>query len=428
MKKSLLVEPGKISGTIVLPSSKSHTLRALIFALFASGKTKIDSPLISKDVDSMIHAIENFGAKVVKKENCFEVEGAGGRFSPPEDVINSGNSGIVYRFITAASALFPYYTVITGDESIRKRRPISSLLQGLNSLGVFTASSRGDNKAPLIIKGPMQSGMLSLDGEDSQLVSAMLIAAPFAKGPIEIFVNEPKELPWIELTLSWLKLLKIPFERRGFTYYKTYGGASIEGFNYAVPGDLSSLAFPLAASIITQSTCQIERADLCDVQGDKIFVFLLQKMGACIEIDHKHHRLEVLKSPCLQGGVIDCDSCIDAVPILAALGCFCQSPMLLKNCLVARSKESDRLFAITQELRKMGAKIEESQDALTIFPSPLKGAKVFSHGDHRIAMSLCVAALGASGETWIDDVECIGKTFPSFTKDLQNLGAKLCEI
>lgn len=425
--KSYRIQQSKCFGQITLPSSKSHTLRALTFALLATGVTKIQNPLPSPDVDAMIKAIELFGAKVVITQKGINVFGVGAHLPAAQDVIYCGNSGIVYRFMTAIAALLPTYTILTGDESIRTRRPIEPLLEALRSLQVMAISSKCDGKAPIIVKGPLMPGRMRLCGEDSQLVSSILIAGSFARGPIELYVDNPKELAWVDLTLDWLKRLNIPFERMGYTYYKIFGQCELKAFEYTVPGDLSSLAFPLVASLITHSSTRIDNIDFDDCQGDKELVSILQSLGAQFEIRKEEKALIVLASPTLNGGEIDCDKCIDAVPILAVLGCFCSSPLILKNCENARFKESDRLSSITLELKKMGASIEEHTSSLIIRPSSLYGAKVYGHKDHRIAMALSVAGLRASGETLVEDVDCVAKTYQTFAKDFKSLGVSLCE-
>ena len=148
-------------------------------------------------------------------------------------------------------------------------------------------------------------------------------------------------------------------------------------------------------------------------------------MGAHIEIDSKNKKVIIKRTKHLKGIDIDVNNFVDAIAILAVIGCFAEGKTRLFNAQIARHKESDRISAITQELKKMGANIEEQEDGLIIYPSPLKAAKLYSHKDHRIAMALSVAALVAKGTSLIDDVECITKTYPSFIDDFRHLGAKI---
>ncbi|WP_194847838.1 3-phosphoshikimate 1-carboxyvinyltransferase [Candidatus Neptunochlamydia vexilliferae] len=417
------VEPSSLSGYLTVPPSKSHTHRALLFALLAEGTSVIHHPLDSPDTTAMLRVIEQFGARVTQKEEVIEVEGVGGNLSHPEQIINAGNSGIILRFVSALAALRPSHTLVTGDESICTRRPMNPLLGALEELGSFAKSLGEDGFAPLAIRGPFKGGKCSLNGSDSQPVSALLIAASFAKEPTEITVESPGEKPWIDLTLDWLNFLGLPYENDDYTHYKIPGGGRCKGFTKTIPGDFSSLAFPLAAALITQREISLENVDKSDIQGDKKLLDVLEKIGAKMTFEGK--TLHIQEGGPLQGMEVDINSMIDALPILAVLGCYAQGKMTLTGGAVAREKESDRIAVMAQELRKMGAEIEEKKDGLIIIPSPLHGAELDSHGDHRVAMALTVAAMGAKGPSTVHNTACIAKTYPKFKERFNNLGAKI---
>jgi 3-phosphoshikimate 1-carboxyvinyltransferase len=165
-----------------------------------------------------------------------------------------------------------------------------------------------------------------------------------------------------------------------------------------------------------------------DVQGDKKLIPLLIELGANIEIDDHEKTITVKKGSSLKGGKIDINPLIDAVTILAVLSCFASEPIEIFNGAIARRKESDRIHAIATELKKMGAKVEEKTDGLIIYPSSLKGAAVSTHQDHRMGLSLAVAALGAKGNTRIQGIECISKSYPFFCRSFKQIGAKIEEI
>ncbi len=418
---SIQIGPSKLQGEIVIPPSKSHTLRALLFALMAKGKSRISRYLHSPDTTAMVEALCSLGAKVEAAKEELIVEGVDGKLSAAEDVIQCGNSGQVLRFIGALASLSPSYTVLTGDRSIRHNRPIQPLLDALGKLGAMAVSSRLDGRAPIIIRGPIQGGKTSLRGEDSQPVSALLITGAFV--PIEIDVIEPGEKPWIGLTLHWLDKFHIPYENHQFKRYKTKGGALLSAFDYSVPGDFSSAAFPIAAALLTGSELKLNCLDREDVQGDKAILPLLEKMGAKFEIGPQS--ITVKKTSGLKGTRIDVNDFIDALPILAVIGCFAEGKTEIVNGAIARTKESDRIGSIATELKKMGAKIEERADGLTIHSSPLRGASLNAHQDHRIAMALTVAALAATGETTLHGIEAAKKSYPTFFEDFRFLGAQM---
>jgi 3-phosphoshikimate 1-carboxyvinyltransferase len=227
------------------------------------------------------------------------------------------------------------------------------------------------------------------------------------------------------LTLDWFKRLGIDYQQQNHTQYVISGNAAYSGFEYTVPGDFSSCAFPLVAALITHSEIRLNNLDMNDVQGDKSLIFALQAMGALIEIDNDKKTVDVKKSKGLVGNKINVNNYIDAVPILAVMGCFAQGETVITGAAIARKKESDRLSVITQELQKMGANITELEDGLIIKPAKLTGTSVSSFDDHRIAMSLAIAALSAEGETIIENTLCVDKSYPNFAQALQKLGASI---
>lgn len=369
-------------------------MRALLLALLSEGRSRISNVLNSPDTDKLYDIAIQLGARVVVEGDLWVIDGVAQRLLPVNQPLDVGNSGILRRFLTAILAKESHRYRLTGDDSVMAR-PMSALQSALQQLGV-TFFPDGS------FQGPLQPGITQVDGQDSQPVSALLFAAALNPGETVIQVKHPGELPWIDMTLHWLKLLGVDFEREGYEVYKVRG-KSITGFNYTVPGDFSSAAFPHAASQITGGNVELLGLVDDDVQGDKAF----------------------LKMNILDGGVFDLNACIDAVPIAAVMACFAKKPVSLVNISVARTKECDRLSVIKQELSKMGARVQEKHDSLIIEPASLKGGIVDSHGDHRIAMALAVAGLAAQGGTTVRDCACIEKTFPRFVKAFQELGAKI---
>ena len=184
----------------------------------------------------------------IEVSDSLVIEGLNGVIDRAEDVIHAGNSGLVLRFCCAIGALSKHPVVITGDHSIRHQRPMQPLLSALSQLGVSARSMRGDGFAPVIIEGPLRPGKASVYGEDSQPVSSLLMASAFAEGETELLIENPGEKPWVSLTLDWFDRLGIRYENHGFTHYRV-GSSRYDGFEYTVPGDFSSAAFPLAAAL-----------------------------------------------------------------------------------------------------------------------------------------------------------------------------------
>jgi 3-phosphoshikimate 1-carboxyvinyltransferase len=377
----LEIEPSKPVGSVLVPPSKSHTLRAILFSALAFGQSEIENPLNSPDTEAMLDAVEAFGATVYRGASI-KIEGHPLRI--PERPIDCGNSGLVFRFMVALASLLPGTTFFTGDHSIRTSRVITPLLHALEKLGARTTPW-----PHLSVTGPISPGFTSLDGADSQPVSALLIAASLLPGTTHIQVDQPGETPWIDMTLHYLASR---VQKQDYTHYRVFGAPFLPR-RYQIPADSSSALFPWALGL------HLEQFQIDPIQGD----------GRVMQIP-------------IQGS-LDVNPFIDALPLLAVLGC--RQGLHLKGGAIARKKESDRIHAIATELRKMGADLDEAPDGLLIRPSLLSGAHLFSHSDHRIALSLIVAALQATSPSRLEGVEVIQKTYPTFIQELIRCGAKL---
>ncbi len=421
-----IVEKSTLAGTVSVTTSKSHTMRAILLASLAEGISRIRHPLPSPDARAMIHACRALGAIVEEGNGELVITGTGGRLTLPADVIDVGNSGQVLRFGAAMAARLPGYTVFTGDASVRTLRPMQPLLDGLSGLGALAVSSKGDGKAPIIVRGPVTAGRVRMNGADSQPVSAMLMLGACLSGQTVIDVDNPGETPWIDMTLYWLDKLGIRYHHENYHHYEIEGKGNWPGFDYTVPGDWSSAAFPLAAALVTGSEVTLSNMDMADPQGDKAIVDIFRRMGADIVVDDTAKTVTVRRGGSLHGITVDVNAVIDAVPVLAMTACFADTPTTITGAAIARQKESDRIAAISAELGKMGARITECEDGLTVYPAPLHGAITESRKDHRIAMSLAVAGMACGGVT-ITDVACVAKSFPGFAATMRGLGACIRE-
>jgi len=427
-RKTITVSSSSVQGSITIPPSKSQTLRAILFGAMGSGKSKINNLLISPDTFAMMEACRCLGAEITYQDNTAIIRGIGSSIRTANDIIDAGNSGLVLRFITAIGAMGAYPIIVTGDYSIRHNRPMNDLLDGLQQFGVRTETLRDNGYAPIIVKGPLRPGTAQVIGCDSQPVSALLIAAGLSQGTYEILVKDPGEKPWVDLTLQWLDRLGICYTNDTYCRYTVTGKREIDPIHYSVPGDLSSCAFPVAAAIVTGSTLTIDHVDLTDEQGDKKLFNILQQMGANIEVIANKQQLIVRGGQSLKGIEVDINDCIDAIVILSVIACYAEGTTVITNAAVAREKECDRIAAIKEELTKMGALIEERPDGLIIHGSSLQGVEVWSHCDHRMALALAVAGMGAIGTTTIQDTTCIAKTYPSFVADFASIGATIEEV
>ena len=408
----------ELTGEILIPASKSHTIRALTIAGMANGESVLKNPLMSSDTLSCVEGIKELGA-IVNFENDFMVTGVGGKPVAGAKKIDVGNSGTTLRILSAMAALANHPITFDGDKSIRKRLMVH-LLNSLENLGVTVKSTEG--KCPFTVNGPMLGGKTTVNGISSQFLTALLLACPLAVGDTEIIVENLHEKPYVEITLDWLRKQSITFENDGLDWFRIKGGQSYKAFNQIIPADFSSATFALCAAAITGSEILIKGLDFSDHQGDKEVFTFLENMG--VQLTHTKNGV-IVKGANLQGIDIDMNNTPDALPALAVVGCFAKGQTRLLNVAQARLKECDRISAIATELNKMGGKIKEMEDGLIIEQSELTGCNVHGYDDHRMVMALAVAGMAAKGETVVDTAESMKITYPTFADDMAMLGVKI---
>ena len=415
----------QLSGEITIPPSKSHTIRAVIIASLAQGRSELLNPLFSEDTKAAIQACERLGAKIEKKSDNLIIEGFGRSPDKPSAVIDMLNSGTSTNLIMGILAGLGIEAEITGDASLQTR-PVKSLAAALETLGCKIDFTEDNGCPPLKISGRIKGGKVTLDAsKSSQYVSSLLIACPLAEQDTEIFVEDPTELPYIEMTLKWLDEQNIKYERDGFNYFRISGNQNYTSFEKSIPADWSSAAFPICAAAITESDVIIKGIDINDVQGDKAIIEYLKDMGADIRLEENGIRVKGGK---LQGKKLDINATPDALPALSVMGCLAEGETKLVNVAQARVKETDRIKVMADELKKMGALIEELPDGLLIKKSRLKGTKLSGHHDHRVVMALSIAAMTADEETLIDTAEAVSVTYPNYVKTMRKLGANITLI
>ena len=421
----LSVRHSQINGETAVPGSKSHTIRALAIASLAKGSSVIKAPLVSDDTLSCLSAACALGAWVRRgDDSMWQVIGTGGRMIEPARPLDMGNSGTGLRIFSALSALSSSPISFGGDESLRNR-PMEPLLTALNDLGAKTASSNGH--CPLTITGPIHGGETTVDGTSSQYLSALLLAAPLADGDTILNVPFLNEVPYVEMTLAWLKRQCINLKyNKNYTRFHVVGGQQFKPFNETIPGDFSSAAFPLAAAVVTGGSILIRNLDFNDQQGDKAFVELVGRMGAKIETGPGFARVK--PGPVkLHAAELDLNSTPDLLPILSVVAACADGITVLKNVAQARLKETDRIAVMAHELTKMGIQVEEFEDGMAITGGKLRPAHVDSFRDHRVAMSLAIAGMTCDENeeepTLIDSPESIAVTYPTFVDDFTRLGA-----
>jgi 3-phosphoshikimate 1-carboxyvinyltransferase len=412
------VKQSQLKGEILIPASKSHTIRAIAIATMAGGDSKLINPLVSADALSCVDAGREMGA-IIQTGKDYLVKGISGKISKSCKMINVGNSGTTLRIFTAIAALSDQKITFDGDNSIRTR-PMIPLLSALEKLGAKIESTGG--KCPFTIQGPIKGGKTSVKAVSSQFLTALLIACPLAENDTEITVEVLNEQPYLDITLDWLKMQGIQYEQKGYDWFRVKGRQQYKPYSRQIPADFSTATFAIVAAAITGAEILIKGLDFSDSQGDKVIFSHLEKMGITV----KHTDKGVLvKGGELKGMDIDMNATPDALPAMAVAACFAKGQTRLLNVPQARLKECDRIAAMTIELKKMGADITELADGLVINQSKLKTAHVHGHDDHRIVMAMTLAGMAIDGETIIDTAEAAGVTYPGFKDDFSALGAKI---
>jgi len=414
---------GPLRGTVIITSSNSQTIRGVVFGSLAEGVSEIKNPLKSADTMASVNGCRALGAKIdISDDKNWIIEGVKGKPRNPEKPLDLANSGTSLNLITGVVSLGDFEVVLDGDESLRKR-PVQPLLNALNILGVKGASLNADGCPPIRVQGKIKGGRTKVDGISSQFVSSLLISTPLAEKETEIEVANIHEVPYIEMTLQWLDEQKIRYERNNdFTFFGMKGKQNYKPFKKNIPGDWSSATFLLVAGAITESDILLKGLDVNDIQGDKIVVEHLKKMGADIKIEKEGIRVKGGK---LRGAELDLNSTPDALPALAVLGCFAEGTTRLYNVAHARIKETDRIKVMTEELSRMNADVKETRDGMVINRRDLKGAEVNGHHDHRVIMALSLAGIIARGTTKINTAEAVDVTFPGFVELMRTTGANM---
>jgi 3-phosphoshikimate 1-carboxyvinyltransferase len=423
-------EPSRLQGSIVGPPSKSYTHRSVILASLCDGSSHVSNPLISRDTAATIDACRAFGA-VINADEDMRIHGR----SPlivPADVINVMNSGTSLRLLTSAAALTENgYTVLTGDESVR-RRPMQPLLNALHAVGVRCWSLRLDDRAPLIVEGGgIQGGEITVPGGvSSQFFSSLLITAPLARSETVIRIEgNLVSRPYLDATLKMIEIFGGQVAEESTGVFRVPPLQRYIPASFTVPGDFSSAAFALVGGVISGGRVSVSGLNFSFPQGDAAIVGILEQLGATVSIDTAGGRVEVEGVDHLGGGEFDLSDTPDLLPVLAVLGCKSQRGVIIHGVRHARFKETDRISVLAKELPKLGVTVEERDDGLRINGSArLRGCNLNSHDDHRLAMAFAIAGFASEEGCLIDGFESVDVSYPHFREDIQALGGKVKEF
>lgn len=419
-----------LQGSLRVPGDKSISHRALMLGALAQGETKIQGLLLGEDPRSTASCFRAMGAEISElNTELVTVKGIGlGNLQEPLDVLNAGNSGTTLRLMLGLLASHPgrFFTV-TGDSSLRSR-PMSRVIKPLQQMGAQIWGRQNASLAPLAIQGQqLQPIHYHSPIASAQVKSCILLAGLMAQGQTTVTEPALSRDHSERMLQAFGAELNINPETNSAT---VTGPAQLQGQTVIVPGDISSAAFWLVAgAIVPGSELLIENVGVNPTRTG--ILEALEMMGADIQLENqrivagepvadlrvRHGRLKACK---IEGDLIP--RLIDEIPILAVAAVFAEGTTVIRDAAELRVKESDRIAVMASQLNRMGAKVTELADGLEITGgTPLTGIDVDSHTDHRIAMSLAVAALNATGTTTIHRAEAAGISYPDFTTTLQGL-------
>ena len=402
--------------TLAVPGSKSLTNRALVVAALADGVSELRGGLIAEDSDVMLDALSALGITVQRNGTTFTVQGQGGAIPQSRATLDLRLSGTSIRFLTALTALGQGHYTLDGNKRMRER-PIQDLLEALTPLGVNTSTEFNNGCPPVHVHANgINGGQTSIAGDrSSQYLSALLMVAPYAQGPVTINVHgELQSKPFIDMTLNLMQDFGVHVKRNGYESFLVTP-ARYKAQPYLVEGDAMAAGYFWAAAAVTGGRIKTSNIGNNSSQGDRRLADVLAQMGCTVTWTDSSCEVVGPKER-LKGGTFDLNDMPDQAQTLAVVALFADAPVRIENVWNMRIKETDRLAAMHTELRKFGVQVEEGEDYLVVHPLEdfaTQPVAIDTYGDHRMAMAFAIAGLKLNGVT-IRKPECVAKTFPDF--------------
>ena len=410
------VSAGSVKGIIAPPSSKSYAQRAIALALLAQGKSILRNIEFCKDTRSALSCIEALGAKVeVLDHNTIAIEGG---LRPQTNTLQVGESGLATRLFTPITSLWHEAVTIQGEGTLL-HRPMIMMIEPLRALGVEVRD--GGGYLPIEVKGPIHGGEIEVDGSiSSQFITGLLLSLPLAEDDTTLHVTSPVSTPYIDMTIDTARLYGIEIMQKegDYTEFFIEGGQKYTPADISIEGDWSGASSMLVAGAIAGEVT-VKNISTLSKQADTAIIRALERAGAGIIIEQDS--ITVSKRP-LKAFTFDATNAPDLFPALAVLAAAAEGVSTIIGTSRLRHKESDRAETLRQEYEKLGIEIDISEEnVMKIRGGKIKPAAVFSHGDHRIAMSLAVSALRCEGEVIIEQAESVEKSYPTFFEDLESI-------
>lgn len=442
----MLIRPARrLRGRLRVPGDKSVSHRAAMLASLVAGRTRIENFSSSADCSSTLEVLRGLGVLIERDGSVVVVEGAGTedggpRFHQPASELDCGNSGTTMRLMAGVLAAQPFASVLTGDESLSSR-PMRRVMEPLGLMGARLSAV--DGHAPLRVEGqrPLQPIRYEMPVASAQVKSCVLLAGLGAEGRTEVVEPSAQTRDHTERMLRWfgveVETRELSDAEGGRVIISVEGGSRLKARDLTVPGDISSAAFPIAAAaLLPGSELELEGVGLNPTRAAVLDA--LRGLGVALSVEDERESsneptglIRVLNggglmpttpgANVIRGGRVA--QLIDELPVLAVVGTRVEGGLEIRDARELRVKESDRITTTVTNLRAMGAQVEEFEDGLRVEgPVRLRGARLQSYGDHRIAMAFAVAALAAEGETEIEGAEeCVAVSFPEFFPLLESL-------
>jgi 3-phosphoshikimate 1-carboxyvinyltransferase len=416
---------GPVRGTIQPPGSKSITNRALVVAALATGTSTLRGALVSEDTQVMLESLARLGIRVEESDQgtTLRVAGCGGDIPNRKADLFIGNSGTTVRFLTAMLAVCEGEFRLDGIPRMRER-PIADLITTLNQLGGDVRSEMNTGCPPVIVRSRgLTGGQAKIRGDvSSQFLSALLMAAPYARETVQLAVDGPLvSQPYVHMTLGLMREFGVHIPAEELTQFTIPGGQKYQARDFAIEPDASAASYFWGAAAVTGGDVTVRGLNRNALQGDVHFVDCLAQMGC--EVIHDTDGIRVAGKK-LRGIDVDMNAISDTAQTLGVVALFAEGPTTIRGIAHVRHKETDRIGDLARELRKFGATVEEFADGLKITPpasyDAFRGADIATYNDHRMAMSLALAGLRLPGVV-IQNPGCTAKTYPRFFDDLRQL-------
>jgi 3-phosphoshikimate 1-carboxyvinyltransferase len=398
-----------------LPGSKSYTNRALLLSALAEGTSTLSNALFSDDTERMVECLGALGIEVTADSGrrSITVHGKGKPQRTPQEPLYCGNAGTAIRFLTPFCAFGEGAVTLTGNERMRER-PIADLIDGMRQLGGEVVDLDGTGCPPIRVSGGgLRGGVCQIEGtHSSQYFSALLLSAARMRDGLVLEVQgDLVSKPYIDMTLAVMARFGIQATHEGYKRLVVPAGQQPKPIDYVVEGDASGASYFLAAAAITGKKVRVGPLPSDTCQGDRSFVSVLERMGC--RFAQVGDSLELAGGP-LHGIEADLNAMSDTAQTLAVTALFAEGPTTIRNIANVRIKETDRIAALSAQLARLGARVEEFSDGLTIHPAKTYHAcEIETYDDHRMAMSFALAGLRVPGLV-IQNPGCVTKTFPDF--------------